>query len=196
MADERAKMTSQEGTDHGPLRIRPLASSTSEPGSHLLSLPERLDRLRDNAEVQRITPLITSLAYKSDNDVKKLLKQFDIDIKMIVERCPPQWYEDHALWNIVQECCIRAVPHGGLDSDMYFIANYPRSRDEYDEEKFERFKKRMQSTRKIWARFWAVSLNRCRGGPTLLVSPTPFSRREPGIPLRDPPRYLFRVYDS
>ena len=195
MADERAKMTSQEGTD-GPLRIRPLASSTSEPGPHLLSLPERLNLLLDNAEVQRITPLITSLAYKSSKHIEKLIEHFDIDIKMIVERCPPQWYEDDTMWNIVQECCIQAVPHGSLDSTFYFIANYPRSRDEYDEEKFERFEKRMENTRKIWARFWAVSLNRCRGGPTLFIPPKPFSRREPGMPLRDPPRYLFRVYDS
>ncbi|RFN49476.1 hypothetical protein FIE12Z_6265 [Fusarium flagelliforme] len=197
MAEERAeKMTSPEGTDHGPLRIRPLASSVSDLGPEILSLPERLDLLRDNAEVQRVTPRITSLAYKKDTVIGKLLKQLDIDIKMIVERCPPQWYEDDTLWNIVQECCIQAVPHGHLDSTYYFISNYPRSRDEYSEAKYERFEKRMESFKKIWARFWAISLNRCRGGPTLFVPPRAFSRSETEMPLRDPPRYLFRVYDS
>jgi hypothetical protein len=50
--------------------------------------------------------------------------------------------------------------------------------------------------REEWVRFWATCLNNCPDGPTLFIPPESTSFEEELPSARDPPKYLFRAYDS
>ncbi|CAG7564271.1 unnamed protein product [Fusarium equiseti] len=158
---------------------------------------EDVEQPSDKGEIQSIITQITSLTDQNFTHTDRLLKYFDNTIKKIVARFLPRTQKVDTLWKIIEECCIQAVPFGLLDSDHYFVSiALPSHLDEDPEPKGQLFESCRNIARKEWARFWALSLNKCPGGPTLFIPPEPFSSCERKAPPGNPPRYLFRAYDS
>ncbi|RFN49475.1 hypothetical protein FIE12Z_6264 [Fusarium flagelliforme] len=151
----------------------------------------RLALWLNDAVVESIVTHITSLDDRRYGDTSKLLKHFDDSIKMIARRFLSQGKgnDTDTLWRIVEDCCIQAVPSGKLDPEDYFSEDIEARTQLNDDSKKE--------AKEDWTRFWAQCLNRCPCGPTLFIPPKHCHPFQPPPPLADdPPRYLFRAYDS
>ncbi|KAJ8131848.1 hypothetical protein O1611_g1775 [Lasiodiplodia mahajangana] len=139
-----------------------------------------IDPVLENEIVNRLVYFTGQDTRRSEQDtqlLRKLVTYFETQIKSIIHHTLREINQPHLdLWRIAEGCHSQASPGGVLDPAL-FPSLGP-----------------VAGTERLWISFWVDFVHECPGGPTLFHPPAEFEPLKPDV--AQPPRYLFRVYES
>ncbi|RGP67296.1 hypothetical protein FSPOR_6054 [Fusarium sporotrichioides] len=187
-----------------------LSNNTQLIGDHeaeIYKLYRRVGKLGREAEIfsgvvaQSVVNRITKSVGARNSNITDMLKHFNGLIKWIVQESLSSNRRKDSLWRIAEKCYNEAVaPSGQLSADDYITSgSQSGSKQNLEEDQGDQrvaAEERRNNLRERWVRFWATCLNNCPDGPTLFIPPESTSFEEELPFARDPPKYLFRAYDS
>ncbi|UZP37010.1 hypothetical protein NXS19_004826 [Fusarium pseudograminearum] len=150
--------------------------------------------------IQSVITHVTSFATRKHNQAIGMLNHFHESIKTIIQKKLSKG-KHVSQWRVVEECYNQAVsPSGQLHASNYFASISQRRAASSTGDAWEIREMYTEAgikyLGKVWVLFWAQCLNDCSSGPTLFVVPPKLDPSEEGPPADDPPKYLFRTWDS